>query len=102
MFNINDKIMCIKSDAGNEGKIAIVIGFASSDNMTSKGEISFNNTIWEHKATMFIRSLGSPFHSVTFSHQSSDPVMEAAVNPNNWIKLPDVTIDETNELFATL
>ena len=87
-FQIGDRIICIKSKYGNEGKIAEVLG--EYDGHRRFPDTKGGMWIFTHPKLKFVaRSLGTPLNGRVWQFEVSP------INPSNWKKLPILT--ELNE-----
>ena len=83
-FEIGDKAIFIKSNAGNEGKIIEVIGFFDEQ----------NDTMYEHKwrADLVVKTLGSALNSFFGEEQFKRDILP--VTSSFLRKLPKVEDDQ--------
>ena len=72
-----DRVIVIKSEQENEGKIGVCTSYFNPRTSTWKGKAV------SEECTVIIRSLGTPFRS------TNGPSMEGPMDPKKLRKLPD-------------
>lgn len=84
-LKIGDKAIFIKSNAGNEGKIVVVIGFMPEDSI-------FDGRKWVSDCDLIVESLGSPFYSCGVEFSDSRNVYGMTIPAvSSWLrKLPEL------------
>lgn len=81
-MKIGDKVICIRSRSGNEGRLGVVHSFFE------EGEVAWGCTTRAPRAGMMVTSLGGPLRADRFLRQTTP------VPVSSWRKLPELPEEE--------